>query len=86
MFQTLGNARHLGGIREHHRERLGRIEDVIAEARTQLRELGLDLVEPRARRLVEAHPGMLRLTKQGFHDALLCRVQRRELRAGPKRL
>ena len=71
LLQAIGHARHLDGIRDQHRECLGGVEDVIAEVCSQLREFGLNLVEPRARRLVEADPSMLRFSQQGLYDASL---------------
>ena len=72
-----GQPRDLGGIAQHERERLGRVEHVVRERGLVLGELGRDRLEARQRRALEADPRELRVADQERDDALLRGVEPR---------
>src|SRR5690606_32157000 len=72
---------HLVLAGERQRERFRRVEDVVAEARRALGELGLDCVEALLLLALEPDAGELRVAHQRLDDALLGRVERLPARA-----
>ena len=84
--QALRQPRDLLGRAQRQGPGLRRVEHVVAEARRQLGQLGLDGVEARLRLALEADAAQLRVAHQRLDDAALGGVERGPGVAGLDRL